>query len=75
MIRIPKAIQDKFMAAGIELPQVFYTTSRKSQYEGDVNIEFNTSAGAFWQRGENLADAKLKFFSWYLENELRKKAQ
>jgi len=69
MVRIPKEVKAKFEAAGVELPQVFYTVSKPSQYEGEVNVEFNTSAGQYFQRGDNLTDAKQKFFSWFLEME------
>lgn len=69
MIRIPKEMKAKFQEAGVEL-QVFYVVSKPSQYENEVNVEFNTSAGQFFQRGENLTDAKQKFFSWFLETSL-----
>ncbi len=67
------SIKSRFKEAGIEMPKINYVVKHKSQYEGDVNIELNTSHGQFFQRGENIKDAKEKFLGWYLTNELRKK--
>jgi hypothetical protein len=67
------SLKSKFKEAGIEMPKINYTVRHKSQYEGDINLELNTSAGQFFQRGENVKDAKERFFDWYLSTKLQKK--
>jgi hypothetical protein len=63
----------KYKEAGVEMPIINYTVKHKSQYEGEFNLELNTSEGMYHQRGENVKDAKEKFLGWYLEMKLRKK--
>jgi len=65
--------KELFKQAGVEMPIINYVVNHKSQYESQRNVEFNTSHGTFFQRGDSVKDAKEKFLSWYLEKELRKR--
>jgi Inorganic Pyrophosphatase len=67
--------KEMYKEAGIEMPKINYTVKHKSQYEGEVNVEFNTNKGQHFQRGENMKDAKDKFFTKYLEDEIRKQSK